>query len=121
MTRERRSRHRVDGHGAETDEHRRARIAERIESGREKFDGGVSRKAWRVAPERDARLMRIEGREAPVLINDADHAFAEQEQADGGRNGQKKTGDDGAREDSAECREVMLGGAFRDTRESGGS
>ena len=80
----------VDQDGAEADQHRRARVVERVEGGRQNLDGGVPAQADRIAGQRQGGLLRVVGAERAVLVDGADHGLTDYDQADRRRQRQQE-------------------------------
>ena len=106
--------------GTEADQHRQIPLIERIEGGREDFDGGITDEPDRVKPERFRGVRGRVGGKPAVLINEADDRLRQNHEADGGWNREQHDEPHGVRERAAKFFFVAQRGAARNERERDG-
>ncbi len=80
----------IDHDGAEAHQHRRARVAESVEGGRENFQRGVSGEADCIVGERESRAFGVVQSEAAALIDGSDDGFSQDDETHRRGQGEEK-------------------------------
>ena len=104
----------------QTNDHRQMPLIERIESRREHFHPRIAGQPDRIKTQSRRRLHRRLRGKSPVLINQRDDWFGENDQADRGRNREQHDQPHGVRERAAKFLRVAQRRAPRNERQGNG-